>query len=160
MTVGRPPKDWKGKTNFEVGRDLHNAGTKSGNCGEMSMVALFLAIDRYHVPRNEVVMHTTRYSQRSGLSWSDFGHTFLTLGTVPAPQTYEYAVDPWAGVCCRWPDYATLVTAQLQKWAGQGKRISVGWTFGAFWTVPTDSTITGLIGNDAKWIQEGPDTRF
>jgi hypothetical protein len=62
-----------------------------------------------------------------------------------------WAVDPWAGVCCRLGEYGTKIAQQMADWV-RTERISAQ-RFVPIWMRPDDPMILGLFGPAGEWRQ-------
>lgn len=138
----------QGMTPIGLGQITVNTNTPTGNCGLMACVAMYYAsVTVPHVPANEMWMVTVynKWTRESllGFNYMKFGHSWALLGAEGSPQ---FIVDPWAGVVCPKADYQDELTAQLNKWARQGKRVWVNYEKGCVWTQANDPNILSLFG--------------
>jgi hypothetical protein len=112
-----------------AGASLYNSGNTAGNCGEMALVAMFVAVNYHHVQRAEVVHVTAKNTNHKAYSFKgeitlDFGHSWIEIGPTLG---VTWVVDPWADLWCRKDQFPQMMAVQLQKWTDQGKRLSVSW---------------------------------
>jgi hypothetical protein len=152
-TIGNVRGTNVGKQVLTVGSERHGAGWNYGNCGEMAMVAMYIAIGLQHVMPAEAVIKTATNGNKTAFGGYTltFGHSWLVLGQ---PGGQQYCVDAWAGVFCDADDYRNDMLHKMGIWASEGKRILVDWNNildnpRHYWTVPTDEAVTCLLRNDA-----------
>jgi hypothetical protein len=144
---------------LDVGTSIVHAGRRYGNCGHMAAVAIYYARCQQHVPRDQLFMvNVFNPNYTEGILFLQknmtFGHSWALLGNHPRVQgVTNYVVDPWANVVCDQDDFSDELTAALNAWAGQGKRISVNWSDGkAVWTEANDAAILSLLGVTPDYI--------
>lgn len=152
----------QGMTPIGLGQMTVNTNTPTGNCGLMSCVAMYYAsITVPQVPANEMWMVTAynNWTRESffGANYMKFGHSWALLG---AEGSAQFIVDPWAGVVCSKADFEDKLTAQLNKWARQGKRVWVNYDKGCVWTQANDSNVLSLFGLMATTNQMRGDELF
>jgi hypothetical protein len=137
---------------LDVGTARVTGGLRYGNCGVMACVAIHFAHWQEHVPRNQlfcVTVYNRNYTEGFGIFQKNmtFGHSWALLGNhPPILGVPNYVVDPWADVVCDQANFANDLTAALNAWAGQGKRIWVNWSNGNVWTTANDAAILSLAG--------------
>lgn len=147
-----------GETLLSVGTILHSTENKTGNCGEMACVALHIAIEKHNVPKDDVKYCQLEYNNAA--NGCSFGHTFIAIET----QEGEWIVDPWANVCCATNEYADQMTAKMQKWNKDGKRLQFVQNERPYWGSPEDPIMQDLIApmrdDTAGYKYREPDSVF
>ncbi len=148
--------DLKGKTPVDQGKILAavDAGSRAGNCGEMSRVALHIAIEAYHVPPDKCFIGYRGYTSRGGILGffkedSKFGHEYLVLGTA---DEVRWVVDPWANTACAYTDYLAALRDKLRDWNANGKRILVTHKGRGAWVEPENELVTSIANEQEKLI--------
>jgi len=140
---------FKGWTPYQIGEYLYKQECQTGNCGEMAVLALYVAMRAYWVPREEAFLW--KFTAPGGLfppALGGFGHQVAFLGDVDDLQN-SWVVDPWCNLCSRPGNYAdTDLMKKLDKWETQGKRILVPGLLGG-WVEPTHRSIAGILAKNA-----------
>jgi hypothetical protein len=98
----------------------------AGNCAEMAIYAAMLA------SRNSGAQGAIYVARMKAPG----DHIFCVIAKQPKPpqkpltnlfslDRYKdwIVIDPWLNICCFGPNYLNALNAQLQRWAGKGKRI-------------------------------------
>jgi hypothetical protein len=134
MVRGLHPNRFDDRVAYGV--SLRANEVRSGNCSEMSSVALSFAA---RLTRADAPLWFVGLERPAD-------HAFMMVGTVPpvpegspGPVVSDlthmtagttnhidglYVVDVWAGICCHASEYASRFSQQMHEWSGQGKRVS------------------------------------
>jgi len=120
------------------GEILYNQRNTRGNCGEMAVVAMYIAVTQVGGINSDEVFEWTMTNPAA-----NFGHSFAVLGK---PGTQEWVVDPWAGVWCDRNNYQVMLTNKLGQWLTDGKRIGAA---GA-WVQPTNPLVAGIFNGQPQ----------
>ena len=111
---------------FETGRMIWTSQAPNyferGNCLEMAMASIFLAVNDYNADAAK-----TYYVAITPPG----DHAFCLIGASPnwasvsAMSGTGIVIDPWLNICCLADDYSQRATEKLGKWHRNGKRIAV-----------------------------------
>ncbi len=136
-----------GLTNLAAGGMLMSMDRPVGNCGEMSLAALYLAhqqniqalwICRIDTPGDHNFCIVTKGATPEFKNVSDFAKD----------RSGAWALDPWANIVCELKDYVTHFNMKMQTWAGQSKWVHFHPTPNSpgEWMLPTSTLYTyGLM---------------
>jgi hypothetical protein len=113
------------KTTFEAGEYVLKDECRAGNCGEMAVVAIHLAIKRKLLSDNEDAFLWT-LSAKGGFFQEGFSHSVAFLGQHTDDDKWiGWMVDPWCNICCAPEVWPTETKSKLEQWGKDGKRIMI-----------------------------------
>jgi hypothetical protein len=146
---------------FESGKILYGQGNTSGWCGEMTNVAIYIAVGIVKVPSDKVWMLTFTAPERSnlekflGTEKSMLGHSTAFIGETVDPLDQDgWAVDPWMGLCCRLRHYVEQVDILLQEGTRKNRRINVPLTDGSTkWVEPSNEMVTSIFAKKGRFTK-------
>jgi hypothetical protein len=98
----------------------------AGNCDEMAVISVVLAIDEFNMDRACVFI---------GSIGAPGDHVFCVVCEKPSPPAATKVealaaggiiIDPWLNTACETEKYMAATAIKLGEWEGKGKRISWG----------------------------------
>ena len=120
------------------GERRHKAQIRRGNCGEMAVVANYIAVAQCGFQKSDVECKTINASSHVKGKEQKFGHSFLVLKD-------KWVVDPWTDVCCAKEIYPTVLAEKMDEWAATNMRVLYMSHKTAIWGTPKDQVIQNFI---------------
>jgi hypothetical protein len=111
---------------------------RAGNCGEMAAVAVYVAVDRFNVPRTEAFELSLRAPKP--FFNNAFGHEAAYFGQhiELSHNPQGWVVDPWCNICCKYDEYPNKFKEKMGIWANTKDK----WIFhNGKYLKPTDASL-------------------